>query len=116
MTARPPAILLAFLGAALALAPAASLSTPYCPAALAPLAGHSDGAALAINDHGEIVGASVGAGELLAVRWDRRGRSFVLPPLPGDRESEATAINAHGVVVGNTWCRCRGPLRRFRSC
>ena len=105
MTARSPAIMAAFLGAALAqtLAPATAHGTRYCPAALAPLVGHTDGAALAINDHGLVVGASAGGGELSpAVRWDRRGRPTLLPPLPGDRDSEATGINVHGVVVGNS--------------
>ena len=71
MTARSPAIMAAFLGAALAqtVAPATAHGARYCSAALAPLVGHTDGAALAINDRGLVVGASAGGGELLAVRW-----------------------------------------------
>jgi len=57
-----------------------------------------------INNHGAVVGSSIGSDRSrTAAQWGRNGLiKRVLPPLPSDTESFATAISAHGRVAGNS--------------
>ena len=68
---------------------------------LSPLPGDAESVANGINDRGEVVGRSVGAGSVdTAVRWGRDGKLTILEPLPGNAEATATDINARGQAVG----------------
>ena len=58
------------------------------------------GSALAVNDHGVVVGASNQASALRAFIWTSRGGIQDLGTLPGDSGSKAFGINNLGQVVG----------------
>ncbi len=61
------------------------------------------GSARAINDAGEIAGATFHAGSFFAVRWDDPAEPpFQIGPLAGGINSEALGINGLGDVAGRT--------------
>ncbi len=74
------------------------------PVTLQDLSGGSVGAAFAMNDAGQIVGAVPGPNFFfIAVRWENATAApMTIGPLPGGRLSEARAINALGDVAGRT--------------
>lgn len=77
------------------------------PHELAPLAGDSTSAAVAINDLGQVVGISGACGTAVggvsaahAVLWNRDGKPVYLGSLGGTQWNTPDAINDRGVVVG----------------
>lgn len=77
------------------------------PRVLAPLPGDSTSAAVAINDHGQVVGISGACGTAVggvsarhAVLWDTDGRPHNLGNLGGSQWNTPIAINDAGVVAG----------------
>ncbi len=56
--------------------------------------------AVAVNEHGAVVGLVVGAGFQHALRWDRAGRVTDLGALPGSTVSGARRVNGGGTVIG----------------
>lgn len=90
---------LAMTGAfALLLSSTASAVTLYSVAALDTLGGSS--LARGLNDHGEAVGISIGAGDrgFRAVRWDANG---TIHDLGTGANSDALGINNSGQIVGH---------------
>src|SRR5439155_13149613 len=58
--------------------------------------------ALALNDHGQIVGHRQAVlGDLQAFVWTAATGMQALPLFPGDTDNEAVGISAEGVIVGN---------------
>ncbi|MFG1841660.1 hypothetical protein ACGFH8_24925 [Micromonospora sp. NPDC049175] len=79
-------------------APAAASPRTYRVVDLGTLSG-GDGAATAMNDHGDIVGwSTVASGARHAVLW-RHGVITDLGVLPGDTDSEAVDVNEFGDVA-----------------
>jgi probable HAF family extracellular repeat protein len=77
------------------------------PHQLAPLPGDSTSAAVAINDHGLVVGISGACGIAVggvsaahAVWWDGHGRPHEMGTLGGSQWNTPDAVNDHGLVVG----------------
>ena len=81
-----------------------------------PTLGGNNGAAVAINNRGQLVGASETgtatdcAPHFEAVIWSNKGEIQELPPLPGDTEAVASGINDRGDAVGISGNCARGPI------
>jgi probable HAF family extracellular repeat protein len=82
-----------------------------------PTLGGNNGAALSINNRGQVTGVSeTGTAtdcvpHYEAVTWrSKKGEIQVLPPLPGDSEAVADGINDGGEVVGTSGNCTSGPV------
>jgi probable HAF family extracellular repeat protein len=54
----------------------------------------------AMNDAGQVIGASYASGDVLGYIWDRKNGLRMIEGLPGDKASVPSGINDHGEVVG----------------
>ena len=69
--------------------------------------------ATALNDHGQVVGATSIGQRQIGFIWDIQSGLRELPPVPGYDASRAVDINNDGEVVGFYWLESTGLSRAF---